>query len=316
MLRVIYLSIFLFVIISLGIPSSVCSQVYTSQNNYTGAWESNGSWNGGSSPGLYYNSDSQVLILGEITTSAPLFFNKGLLTVSDTLVVNGNLGFGSNGNLSVNSGGVLIVLGSLDVGNKVDIAAGGTIIIQGDVNFSGSSGQGSFTSDQFPAQVYIGGNITGTPPTSSDGDAIPVFDCNTVEEHENSACNYGFIEDIEGEVIEEYYEEIICGGGVNPGVIAADQNICIGVAAAEIVETLPSSESVFQWFSSIDSNDPDIGTWTAIGAAVQQTYNPGVLAQTTSFYRQVQKGNGCVANSNVVVVTIIPVPSPKGVFHN
>ncbi len=304
-----------FLIFLFSFPSTIWAQAYLSYNNYTGNWEDGVSWTGGSSPGLNYNHASTVAVEGEITTSNSLFFDKGLLSIRDTLVVNGNLGFGNNGDLSVDAGGVLIVLGSLAVGNKVDIAAGGTIIITGNVDFSGSSNQGSFTSDQFPAQVYVGGSITGSPPTSSSGGAIPVFDCDVAQEHENSECNYGVIEDIEGEEIEEYYQEIICGGGVNPGVIESDQTVCDGDSASVITESLPSSENTYQWFSSVDSSDPNTGTWTLISGATQQTYNPGLITETISFYRQVQKGNGCTANSNVVVITFSSNPDPVGIFH-
>jgi len=304
----------LFSLVLLGMPSSLFGQDYSSTDNYSGDWLSGASWIGGSSPGLNFNQDLNVNVYGEISTSADLFFNKGELIVRDTLVVNGDLGFGSNGDLSVLAGGVLIVLGSLDVGNKVDIAAGGTIIIQGDINFSGTSSQGSFTSDQFPAQVYIGGSITGSPPASSEGGAIPVFDCETAEEHENSNCNYGFIEDIEGEVVEEYYQEVICGGGVDPGVIGSDQNICTGQMTNDLSELSPSSETVFQWFSSVDSSDSKTGTWSLIAGADQLTYSPGSLSQTTFFYRQVQKGNGCTAVSNVVTITVVPTPTPRVFF--
>lgn len=312
----IYITLFsTFLILIFSSTSSIWAQAYLSNDNYTGDWEDGTSWTGGSSPGLNYNQASTVAVEGEITTSNNLFFNKGLLSIRDTLVVNGDLGFGSNGDLSVVAGGVLIVLGSLDVGNKVDIAAGGTIIITGNVNFSGSSGQGSFTSDQFPAQVYIGGNITGSPPSSSSGGAIPVFDCDVAQEHEHSECNYGVVEDIEGEEIEEYYQEVICGGGVDPGAIASDQTVCDGNNALTITESLPSSENTYQWFSSVNSTDPNTGIWTVISGATQQTYDPGLITATISFFRQVQKGNGCTANSNAVVITFSSNPSPIGIFY-
>ena len=74
-----------------------------------------------------------------------------------------------------------------------------------------------------------------------------------------------------------------------------------------ITESLPSSENTYQWFSSVDSTDPDTGTWTVISGATQQTYDPGLVAATISFFRQVQKGNGCTANSNAVVITVLIV---------
>lgn len=314
-MRRIYIALFsTFLIFLFSFPSSIWAQAYLSNDNYTGNWEDDISWTGGSSPGLNHNQASTVAVEGEISTSNNLFFDKGLLNVRDTLVVHGDLGFGNNGDLSVDAGGVLIVLGSLAVGNKVDIAAGGTIIITGNVDFSGSSGHGSFTSTATPSQVYIGG-YTGNPPTS--GGESAVFNCELPEEdeHEHSECNYGVIEDIEGEEVEEYFQEIICGGGVNPGAIASDQTVCDGTSASTITESLPSSESTYQWYSSIDSTDPVTGTWNLISGATQQTYDPGSITETISFFRQVQKGNGCTANSNAVVITFSSNPNPVGVFH-
>lgn len=192
------------------------AQAYTSNDNYTGDWSSDSSWQGGSSPGVTYNADSEVLVLGEISSAVDLFFSKGLLTVRDTLVIYGDLGFGNNGDLYVESTGVLIVLGDLNVGNKVDIAAGGTIIVTGLVNFTGSANQGSFVSTETPSQVYIGG-YTGKAPVSDDG-GTAVFNCDLPEdeEHDYSECNYGLIDDIEGEDIEDYYKDIICGDSVSP----------------------------------------------------------------------------------------------------
>jgi hypothetical protein len=296
------------------LSADLFSQAYTSKDNYTGSWEGNAAWQGGSSPGLYYDSDTQVLVYGEINTNDALFFNKGLLTVRDTLVVNGNLGFGNNGDLEVESTGVLIVLGSLQVGNKVDIDAGGTIVIRDNVNFDGSSKHGSFTSDQQPAQVYIGGSITGNPPTSS-SNGIPVINCDASVEHDNSQCNYGFIDDMEGKPIDEYYQEIVCGNGINPGSIGDHQSICIGEDPGLISEQSASTESTYQWYSSTDSTDPDTGIWSQIPGETGQNFDPPVLSVTTAYYRQVQKGNGCTANSNVVVITVSPSPSPVGIYH-
>lgn len=302
----------IFILLFLVLPM-VCFGQYTSIDVYTGSWTSAVSWVSSMPPLSGVNGNTSVF--GEINTGADLGYQSGILTVVDTLVIDGNLTLGNNADLALGGGAVLIILGDLYVGNKVDIAAGGTVIIQGGLHFSGSSTKGSFTSEQEPAQVYIGGEITGNPPTSSVGDAIPVIDCSTDSIHTNSTCNYGLLIDLEGEDIEEYFQEVVCGVGVNPGSIGFSQEVCEGGSVAQLVELTASSESVFQWFSSTNSLDPDVPIWVEIVDASQQDYDPGILIQTTSYYRRVKKGNGCTADSNVVTVTIVDFPAPIGVFH-
>ncbi|BAX80682.1 immunoglobulin domain-containing protein [Labilibaculum antarcticum] len=290
--------------------STVCFGQYTSIDSYSGSWTDSGSWLSSMPPlnGVSGNTS----IYGEINAGANLKYNSGTLTVRDTLVVYGDLILGNNADLVLGSGAVLIVLGSVSVANKVDIEAGGTFIVQGDLAFLGSSKNGSFTSDQDPAQVYVGGSVSlpsGKDPFTN----YPVLECNTGD-HTNSDCNYGYIEDLEGKNIEEYYQEVLCGVGIDPGSIGSNQTVCIGDNPSEIVQLTASTETTYQWFLSIDSTDSDVPNWTEISGATQLNYTPGVLSQTTSYYRQVQKGNGCVANSKAVTITITPTPSPLGIF--
>ena len=94
------------------------------------------------------------------------------------------------------------------------------------------------------------------------------------------------------------------------GTIGNNNNICSGDIVPEIISiTSPSSNGtlIFSWYSSINSTDPTSGTWSVITDSSRVTLYPGTLSQTTSYFRLVTAG-GCTDTSNVVTVTVNPLP--------
>ena len=94
---------------------------------------------------------------------------------------------------------------------------------------------------------------------------------------------------------------------VTPSVIDGDTTICSG--GDPLVFTLISAASgsgnvTYQWQSSTTNV---AGSFTNIGGAQSATYNPPVLAITT-YYRVIVtstlNGISCIANSNVLIVTV------------
>jgi len=75
------------------------------------------------------------------TTQDFVLTNGNNLTVNDTLVIYGNLELKNDADITINSGGVLIIVGDFDAKNKVDLAVGGTIVVTGDFNKNGSTGE-------------------------------------------------------------------------------------------------------------------------------------------------------------------------------
>ncbi|PKP39046.1 MAG: hypothetical protein CVT98_03555 [Bacteroidetes bacterium HGW-Bacteroidetes-15] len=191
----------LFLLIAFG--GSVFSQ-FTSKNNYTGAWTNNNSWVGGTAPGT--NLSTNVTIYGFITLSGSLTFGGagGDLIVRDTLVIDGNLTLGNNNNLTIHNGGILIVKGNVIAANKVDIAGNGYFIVFGDFTKDGAAGQGSFTSDDSPSNVFIGGTID-VPGGWADGPG-DVFNCDGADDYEGTTCNWGNFDDILEDPINDFIE--------------------------------------------------------------------------------------------------------------
>jgi len=66
----------------------------------------------------------------------------------------GNLSLGSNNNLTVNTGGLVIVRGNLTTGNSTDILANSYIVVSGD--FSASGSRTTFSSSDSPSSVFLG----------------------------------------------------------------------------------------------------------------------------------------------------------------
>lgn len=75
------------------------------------------------------------------TTQDFVLTNGNDLTVNDTLVIYGNLELKNDADITVNSGGVLIIVGDFDAKNKVDLAVGGTIVVTGNFSKNGSQGE-------------------------------------------------------------------------------------------------------------------------------------------------------------------------------
>ncbi len=135
-----------------------CQGAYTSLNNYTGNWETAGTWTKQhawmANPPLGATVGGSFIanVYGYITRNGNLTFNGGSkLNVYDTLVVMGNFSVASS--VEVHPGGVLIV-----IGNFTSTSSGGNKLINnGDVvvigNFSHSGGNIT-TNDQ----VYVFGS--------------------------------------------------------------------------------------------------------------------------------------------------------------
>lgn len=182
----------------------------TSLDNYTGSWGNNASWSGGWTDGSpafldLPESAGDITIFGQIkvgTSASPqnLTFaanNDGLdFTVNDTLIVNGDVTFANKAmNLNLGNNAVLIILGDLDMNNKINIASGGTLVVSGNFNKTGS--QGTYTGD---GNVYAG---------SFSGDAQSTIDDGTGEDSSFT------IDDLSNDGFPEI-EDFVNGGGTTP----------------------------------------------------------------------------------------------------
>lgn len=283
---------------------------FTSKDNYTGAWTDNNSWVGGTAPGT--NLSTNVTIYGYITLSGSLTFGgaSGDLNVVDTLVIEGDLILGNNNNLSIGNGGILIVQGSVTAANRVDIAGNGYFIVFGDFTKSGSAGQGSFTSDDSPSNVFIGGTID-VPVGWADGPG-DVFNCDGADDYDGTGCNYGDFNDI----LEDPINDFVGGTCSSKPVIdtqPTNQVSCVGGSATFSV----SSSSVgitFKWqkMASGDitwSNIVDDATYS--GALTSDLLvNSITSGMDGDMYRCIVRyTDGCSTPSDAATLTVNPAPT-------
>ncbi len=195
------------IVISLFVFADFTYSQEVSKDNYTGNWENSASWLSWPSP-VNTGISFDVTVNGFITANSSVSFGGGggNLIVNDTLVILGNLTLGNKNNITVNNGGVLIVRGDLTIDNQVDIAANAYIIVSGNFTKTGSDNQGSFTSDDSPSKVFIGGSVTYPGTWASTGSGV--FNCSAPLEHASSDCNYGNAVDLVSDPISTFVKSL------------------------------------------------------------------------------------------------------------
>ncbi len=97
------------------------------------------------------------------------------------------------------------------------------------------------------------------------------------------------------------------------GIIAHDTSICEGNAPALLNSVAPASGGVantiaYEWQYSTTSNIPGTSGWITISTSNNETYQSGILNQTTYFVRKVTDSCGS-AYSNVVTIIVDSVPT-------
>ena len=273
----------------------------TSNNNYTGNWSTPTSWNPTWATPTTSISGYDITINGYITVNSSLSFSGsgGDLFVNDTLVIQGDLTLGSNNNLTVNTGGVLIVRGNLAAGNKTDILADSYIVITG--NFSASGSQTTFSSPVSPASVFIGGTVESVDGNVTDCPGEPGYITN---------CNYGNVdEDLQNDTISTFVNSTC---SVTPTVynVTGGGSYCegdIGVAIG-----LSSSQSGVHYhlkIGGVDTGSPVDGTGSAISFGNQVTAGTYTVRafNSTTFCTSTMTGS--------VTVTVNTLPPTTLIYH-
>ncbi len=90
----------------------------------------------------------------------------------------------------------------------------------------------------------------------------------------------------------------------NPGNIEEDQTICENTPAALLTSITPSGDGIFsyRWFRSPDGN-----IFNQMGGALSETFNPGVLAADTWYFREVKStlgGKECIERTDTIKITV------------
>jgi gliding motility-associated-like protein len=272
--------------------NSLMSQ-HTSRDNYTGFWETESSWNP-SWPSPQNNiSGYDINIYGYISTKNSISFSgsQANITVYDTLIVNGDLVMDNNSSLKITDGGILIVRGILKIENQGIIAANSYLIVGGNFIKSGSSNQGSFTSDDNPVKVFIGGTLD--PPSLTNNTDYPVLNCVSpvTQRYKNTGCSYGNMADLAGEgAVWDFYQDT-CGS------VTATSNspVCEGSSI-----TLSATTKGIAYL------------WSGPGGFSNTLQNPVILnagtSMTGTYFVKVVFPGGCTA-SDSVIVTVNPIPA-------
>lgn len=97
--------------------------------------------------------------------------------------------------------------------------------------------------------------------------------------------------------------------GLANNTIAADQTICTNTAPAALTGSTPTGGTgsyTYLWESSTTGSS---GYAAASGTNTNIGYTPGTLTQTTTFRRMVSSGACLNAVSNIVTITVNPVPT-------
>lgn len=149
-------------IVMFYIPFQDLFSQHTSKDNYTGTWGTPTTWNPPWTVPQTSISGFDITINGYITLSGSLTFFSSTtnLIVNDTLVIIGNLTLGNKNNVTVNDNGILIIRGDLTIDNQTIIKADGYLVVTNNVIKNSSINQGSFTSNDNPVKVFIGGIIS------------------------------------------------------------------------------------------------------------------------------------------------------------
>jgi hypothetical protein len=282
----------------------------TSKDNYTGDWETTTSWNPTWAAPLTTGIAQNITIYGFITRNGDLSFGGagGDLIVSDTLMIDGSLTLGNNNNITVNNGGILFVTGNVTIANKVDIAANAYIIVLGDFTKTGSAGQGSFTSDDEPSNVFIGGTID-VPAGWADSGPTDVFNCDLSVEHDSSQCNYGNSVDILEDSINDFIQTTCL---TFPSFSQHPQNASICDGNNTSFSVVVSGATSYQWQVNIGSGFGNVFNGGVYSGATTTTLTitGATLTMNSYIYRCVARAStGCTANSNTATIIVADAPT-------
>ena len=153
-------------------------------------------------------SGYNITINGYITVNGSLSFSgsAGDLIINDTLVIKGDLSLDDKNGLTINDNGILIVRGNLIIDKHADVIANGYLIITGNIVKGGPNGEGSFTSNQDPVMVFVGGTIPSG--LTDDNHKFPALNCTAhpTAPYPNSTCSYGNMTDLINDPIYPFFQ--------------------------------------------------------------------------------------------------------------
>ena len=254
----------LFVVVFCWSGLASLAQSYTSRDNVTGDWEASETWDPAWVDPQHLIDGWDITINGTVTARDSIIFsgNASTLTVNDTLIIHNYLAIGSNNDLFIGDGGILIVYGNFKFGNQSIITADGYLVVTDSIIKQSSVLQGSSISNDDPARIFIGGIIT---LDALKGDTLdyPAFSCNgsNLAAYPNSGCSYGNFTDILEDPIYAYFDYLCASTNT-----ATELAVCPG----DSIRLFSSAGTKYNWsgpagFSSSEQNPvlPDADTTMA-----------------------------------------------------
>jgi len=272
------------------LPVNTLLSQHESRENYTGDWETAESWDPVWLLPQSTISGYDITINGYITSNNSLIFTgtETNLIINDTLVILGDLTVNNNNQILINDNGILIVRGNLIMENQSSIVANGYFVITGNLNKLSSIVQGSFTSNDDPVKVFIGGSIT---PSSITDNKInyPVLNCaSPASPYPNSSCSYGNMTDIKSDPLYTFLQTTC-----HAAKASANSPVCEG----SVIRLTASNGATF--------------TWTGPGGFSSSLQNPSIISASESregtYSVTVTTSDGCTSTTTTYV-TVNPVP--------
>ncbi len=234
--------IFLAWLFYLSAQAAISQTYYSSNDNYTGLWETPSTWNPvWQVPKTLINGDSipSVTIYGYITINGSLSFTGGAsnLIINDTLVIKGSLSLGNNNDLTINDEGILIIWGNLTLGNQTYIITNGYLIVTGNIYKGGTVYQGSWISNDHPVKLFIGGTLPAALPGNED---YPAVTCTppVSEQYPNTGCSYGNMTDLANDPIYSFFS-----GNCSTTNIKTNISVCTG----DTIKLTSSYGTAYNW---------------------------------------------------------------------
>ncbi len=184
------------------------SQSYSSKNNYTSTWLTSSSWiPTWAFPQTNFTGDDIILNGYIISNSSLSFSDHSTLTINDTLVIEGDLMLGDHTELIINDNAILIVRGNLLISDHTLISANAYLVVTGNITKTQNITHGSFTSNDNPIKVFIGGTITPATLTQNNSNS-PIFNCSAPPTipYPNSSCSYGNLTDFMNDPLYPFFQ--------------------------------------------------------------------------------------------------------------
>lgn len=269
---------------------------HVSRNNYTGAWETPDSWDPTWAFPQTDINPYDIAIYGYITVNGSLSFTgTSDLIIHDTLVILGDLFLGNNSDLTINDNGILIVRGNLAMHNHSEILADGYLIITGYIDKHGPNHEGSLTSNDDPAKVFVGGSIFPGDLTDNEHD-YPALNCTApvTARYQYTNCSYGNMTDLENDPIYSFFQHTCT---------ITDANSNSPVCSGNTIDLTSSGGTGYNW------TGPDGFT--------SNMQNPSIpnadSANSGAYVVAVTSTTGCVVTDTThVIVNALPLPILTG----